>query len=128
VGLSASVDYLNIVGMENIENHEHNLTKELLEGLLQISSVKVIGPQDMKDRGGVVSFTIDGVHPHDVGQVLDQYGVAVRTGHHCAWPLMRKLNLVGTTRASFHLYSDSRDVQALLEAVIKTKEYFKVGK
>ena len=82
----------------------------------------------MKDRGGVVSFTIDGVHPHDVGQVLDQYGIAVRTGHHCAWPLMRKLNLVGTTRASFHLYNDSKDVQALLQGVIKTKEYFKVGK
>ena len=128
VGLSAAVDYLNKVGMENIENHEHALTKELLDGLSQISAVKVIGPQDMKDRGGVVSFTIDGVHPHDVGQVLDQYGVAVRTGHHCAWPLMRKLNLVGTTRASFHLYNDSKDVQALLEAVIKTKEYFKVGK
>jgi len=128
VGLSAAVDYLNKVGMENIENHEHALTKELLDGLSQISAVKVIGPQDMKDRGGVVSFTIDGVHPHDVGQVLDQYGVAVRTGHHCAWPLMRKLKLVGTTRASFHLYNDSKDVQALLEAVIKTKEYFKVGK
>ena len=128
VGLSAAVDYLNKIGMENIENHEHALTKELLDGLSQISAVKVIGPQDMKDRGGVVSFTIDGVHPHDVGQVLDQYGVAVRTGHHCAWPLMRKLNLVGTTRASFHLYNDSKDVQALLEAVIKTKEYFKVGK
>ena len=128
VGLSAAVDYLNKVGMENIENHEHALTKELLDGLSQISAVKVIGPQNMKDRGGVVSFTIDGVHPHDVGQVLDQYGVAVRTGHHCAWPLMRKLKLVGTTRASFHLYNDSKDVQALLEAVIKTKEYFKVGK
>ena len=128
VGLSAAVDYLNKIGMENIEIHEHALTKELLDGLSQISAVKVIGPQDMKDRGGVVSFTIDGVHPHDVGQVLDQYGVAVRTGHHCAWPLMRKLKLVGTTRASFHLYNDSKDVQALLEAVIKTKEYFKVGK
>ena len=128
VGLSAAVDYLNKVGMGNIEKHEHALTKELLEGLLQISAVKVIGPQDMKDRGGVVSFTIDGIHPHDVGQVLDQFGVAVRTGHHCAWPLMRKLNLVGTTRASFHLYNDSKDVQALLEAVIKAKEYFRVGK
>lgn len=128
VGLSAAVDYLNKVGMENIENHEHELTKELLDGLSQISSIKVIGPLDMKDRGGVVSFTIDGVHPHDVGQVLDQYGIAVRTGHHCAWPLMRKLNLVGTTRASFHLYNDSKDVKALLQAVVKTKEYFKVGK
>ena len=128
VGLSAAVDYLNNVGMENIARHEHELTKGLLDGLSQISAVKVIGPLDMKDRGGVVSFTIDGVHPHDVGQVLDQYGIAVRTGHHCAWPLMRKLNLVGTTRASFHMYNDSKDVQALLQAVVKTKEYFKVGK
>jgi len=128
VGLSAAVDYLNNVGMENIARHEHELTKELLDGLSQISAVKVIGPLDLKDRGGVVSFTIDGVHPHDVGQVLDQYGIAVRTGHHCAWPLMRKLNLVGTTRASFHMYNDSKDVQALLQAVVKTKEYFKVGK
>ena len=128
VGLSAAVDYLNNVGMENIARHEHELTKGLLDGLSQISAVKVIGPLDMKDRGGVVSFIIDGVHPHDVGQVLDQYGIAVRTGHHCAWPLMRKLNLVGTTRASFHMYNDSKDVQALLQAVVKTKEYFKVGK
>ena len=128
VGLSAAVDYLKNVGMANVESHELALTKELLEGLSQISAVNVIGPLDMKDRGGVVSFTIDGVHPHDVGQVLDQYGIAVRTGHHCAWPLMRKLNLVGTTRASFHLYNDSKDVQALLQGVIKTKEYFKVGK
>ena len=128
VGLSAAVDYLNNVGMANVESHELALTKELLEGLSQISAVNVIGPLDTKDRGGVVSFTIDGVHPHDVGQVLDQYGIAVRTGHHCAWPLMRKLNLVGTTRASFHLYNDSKDVQALLQGVIKTKEYFKVGK
>ena len=128
VGLSAAVDYLNNVGMENIARHEHELTKGLLDGLSQISAVKVIGPLDMKERGGVVSFTIDGVHPHDVGQVLDQYGIAVRTGHHCAWPLMRKLNLVGTTRASFHMYNDSKDVQALLQAVVKTKEYFKVGK
>ena len=128
VGLSAAVDYLNNVGMANVESHELALTKELLEGLSQITAVNVIGPLDMKDRGGVVSFTIDGVHPHDVGQVLDQYGIAVRTGHHCAWPLMRKLNLVGTTRASFHLYNDSKDVQALLQGVIKTKEYFKVGK
>jgi len=128
VGLSAAADYLNNVGMANVESHELALTKELLEGLSQISAVNVIGPLDMKDRGGVVSFTIDGVHPHDVGQVLDQYGIAVRTGHHCAWPLMRKLNLIGTTRASFHLYNDSKDVQALLQGVIKTKEYFKVGK
>jgi len=128
VGLSAAIDYLNIVGMEKIFEHEQELTEQLLTGLSKISGVNVVGPLDMKDRGGVVSFTIDGVHPHDVGQVLDQYGIAVRTGHHCAWPLMKKLNLVGTTRASFHLYNDVNDINALLEAIEKVKSYFKVGK
>ena len=128
VGLSAAIDYLNLVGMDKIFEHEQELTEQLLTGLSQISGVNVVGPLDMKDRGGVISFTIDGVHPHDVGQVLDQYGIAVRTGHHCAWPLMKKLNLVGTTRASFHLYNDSNDVNALLEAIEKVKSYFKVGK
>jgi cysteine desulfurase/selenocysteine lyase len=127
VGLSAAIDYLNIVGMEKIFEHEQELTEQLLTGLSKISGVNVVGPLDMKDRGGVVSFTIDGVHPHDVGQVLDQYGIAVRTGHHCAWPLMKKLNLVGTTRASFHLYNDANDINALLEAIEKVKSYFKVG-
>jgi cysteine desulfurase/selenocysteine lyase len=128
VGLSAAIDYLNIVGMDKIFEHEQELTEQLLTGLSKISGVNVVGPLDMKDRGGVISFTIDGVHPHDVGQVLDQYGIAVRTGHHCAWPLMKKLNLVGTTRASFHLYNDSNDINALLEAIEKVKSYFKVGK
>jgi cysteine desulfurase/selenocysteine lyase len=93
-----------------------------------MQGVKVIGPIDMIDRGGVVSFTIDGVHPHDVGQVLDQYGIAVRTGHHCAWPLMRKLNVVGTTRASFHLYNTISDVEKLLEGISQVQSYFKVNK
>ncbi len=128
VGLSAAIDYLNIVGMDKIFEHEQELTQQLLTGLSKISGVNVVGPLDMKDRGGVISFTVDGVHPHDVGQVLDQYGIAVRTGHHCAWPLMKKLNLVGTTRASFHLYNDSDDINALLEAIKKVKSYFKVGK
>ena len=128
VGLSAAIDYLNMVGMNKIFEHEQELTQQLLTGLSKISGVNVVGPLDMKDRGGVISFTVDGVHPHDVGQVLDQYGIAVRTGHHCAWPLMKKLNLVGTTRASFHLYNDSDDINALLEAIKKVKSYFKVGK
>ena len=128
VGLSAAIDYLNIVGMDKIFEHEQELTQQLLTGLSKISGVNVVGPLDMKNRGGVISFTVDGVHPHDVGQVLDQYGIAVRTGHHCAWPLMKKLNLVGTTRASFHLYNDSDDINALLEAIEKVKSYFKVGK
>jgi cysteine desulfurase/selenocysteine lyase len=127
VGLSAAIDYLNAIGMSAVAEHEYELTKKLIDGLKRISSVNVIGPLEMQDRGGVVSFTIDGVHPHDVGQVLDQYGIAVRTGHHCAWPLMKKLNLVGTTRASFHVYNDEQDVMDLINAVKKVKEYFKVG-
>ena len=128
VGLSAAIDYLNHIGMHNIAQYEQDLTSYLLKGIVGISGVKVIGPVDMKDRGGVVSFTVDGVHPHDVGQVLDQYGIAVRTGHHCAWPLMRKLNLVGTTRASLYLYNSKSDVDSLLESIEKVKSYFKVNK
>ena len=128
VGLGVAVDYLNHVGMENIHQHELKLTQQLLDGLSHIQGVKVIGPTDLIDRGGVVSFVIDGVHPHDVGQVLDQYGIAVRTGHHCAWPLMRKLNQVGTTRASFHLYNTESDVEKLLATIPLVQSYFKVNK
>jgi cysteine desulfurase/selenocysteine lyase len=128
VGLSAAIDYLNRIGMHNIAQHEQDLTSYLLKGITNISGVKVIGPVEMKDRGGVVSFAVDGVHPHDVGQVLDQYGIAVRTGHHCAWPLMRKLNLVGTTRASLYLYNSKSDIDSLLESIEKVKSYFKVSK
>ena len=128
VGLGAAVDYLNNVGMENIHEHEMALTKQLLAGLQHIQGVKVVGPTDLSDRGGVVSFTIDGIHPHDVGQVLDQYGIAVRTGHHCAWPLIRKLNQVGTTRASFHLYNTADEVEKLLTTIPLVQSYFKVNK
>ena len=128
VGLSAAIDYISEIGMDNVAQHEQELTKQLISGLQNTSGVQVIGPVDMKDRGGVVSFTVDGVHPHDVGQYLDQFGIAVRTGHHCAWPLMRRLNLVGTTRASFHLYNDENEVEVLLNTVSKIKDYFKVSK
>ena len=128
VGLGAAVDYLNKVGMANIHDHEMVLTKQLLAGLQHLQGVKVIGPTDLVNRGGVVSFVVDGVHPHDVGQVLDQYGIAVRTGHHCAWPLMRKLNQVGTTRASFHLYNTEADVEKLLSSIPLVQNYFKVNR
>ena len=128
VGLSAAIDYISEIGMDKVAQHEQDLTKQLISGLQNISGVQVVGPVDMKDRGGVISFTVDGVHPHDVGQYLDQFGIAVRTGHHCAWPLMRRLNLVGTTRASFHLYNDENEVKVLLDTVSKIKDYFKVSK
>ena len=124
VGLAAALDYLSEVGLSNIHAWESKLTEAALIGLRDIAGVKIIGPQGLENRGGVISFTIDGLHPHDVGQVMDQYGVAVRTGHHCAWPLIRKLGLTGTTRASFYLYNDLDDVEVFLESVIAARDYF----
>ena len=126
VGFAAAINYLNNLGMTNVAKHEHDLTAYALEKFKQLNKVELIGPKDNVDRGSVISFTIDGIHPHDVGQVLDQYGVAVRTGHHCAWPLMRKLGLVGTTRASFYVYNDEADVDVLIESIAQAQKYFKV--
>jgi cysteine desulfurase/selenocysteine lyase len=124
VGLAVALDYLSEVGLSNIHAWESKLTEAALIGLRDIAGVKIIGPQGLENRGGVISFTIDGLHPHDVGQVMDQYGVAVRTGHHCAWPLIRKLGLTGTTRASFYLYNDLDDVEVFLESVTAARDYF----
>lgn len=124
VGLGAALEYLNSVGLEKIHAHELALTETALAGLQRISGVTVIGPTDMELRGGVISFAVEGIHPHDLGQVLDQYGIAVRTGHHCAWPLMKKFDVVATTRASFYLYNDSADVDALLEGVARAQKFF----
>ena len=100
------------------------LTKYALEQINGIAGLNIIGPNNLEDRGGVISFTLDGIHPHDVGQALDQYGIAVRTGHHCAWPLMRALNVVATTRASFYLYNDISDVDALVAGILKAQLFF----
>ena len=126
VGFAAAINYLNNLGMDNVAKHEKDLTAYTLNKFKQLDKVTLIGPKDNVDRGSVISFTIEGIHPHDVGQVLDQYGVAVRTGHHCAWPLMRKLGLVGTTRASFYIYNDEADVDALVDSVLQAQKYFKV--
>ncbi len=126
VGFAAAITYLNKLGMENIANHERDLTAYALKKFSELRGVEVIGPKDNKDRGSVISFTMADIHPHDVGQVLDQYGVAVRTGHHCAWPLMKKLGIVGTTRASFYIYNDEADVDVLINSIEQTQKYFKV--
>ena len=125
VGLAAALDYLSGVGLPRIHDWEMQLTEYALNGLKATDGVTVVGPQGLQNRGGVISFVIDGLHPHDVGQVMDQYGVAVRTGHHCAWPLIRKLGLTGTTRASFYLYNDMDDVDVFLESVAGARDYFK---
>lgn len=125
VALAAALKYLDEVGMEQIHNHEIRLVSELLTGFNEIEGLSIFGPTDLNSRGGTVSFTIDGIHPHDLGQFLDSKGIAVRTGHHCAWPLAKKFNLVASTRASFYLYNDSDDVAALVNGVKAAKEFFK---
>lgn len=124
VGLGAAVDYLSAIGLDAVHSHETELTRAAISGLQTITGLTIIGPTDMTLRGGVVSFAIEGIHPHDLGQALDSYGIAVRTGHHCAWPLMRRFKTVATTRASFYLYNDLDDINALVDGVERARKYF----
>ncbi len=119
VGLHAAIRYLEGLGVANIVDHEHGLTGDALTRLaLEFEGrVRVIGPKDTEDRGGVISLDVEGVHPHDVAQVLDQFGVCVRPGHHCAKPLMRRFGLAATVRASYGPYSLARDTDVLIEAL-----------
>jgi cysteine desulfurase/selenocysteine lyase len=124
VGLAAAIKYIQAIGINSIHEYEKTLTAYLLKELAQISGVSVVGPTDLSLRGGTVSFTIDGIHPHDLGQYLDSAGIAVRTGHHCAWPLTRALGVPATTRASLYLYNDNSDIDALISAIKEAKKYF----
>ena len=124
VGLGAALDYLTSLGMDNVHNHEVALTKYLIEKLLQVPDLKIVGPTDLDSRGGTVSFTVGEIHPHDLGQYVDSQGVAVRTGHHCAWPLTRKLGVPATTRASLYLYNEESDCDALFDAILGAQKYF----
>jgi cysteine desulfurase/selenocysteine lyase len=123
VGFGAAVDYLTQVGMDDIAAHEHEVTEYALERLEEIPGVRVYGPAADR-KGGITTFTLDGVHPHDVAQILDGSGVAVRAGHHCAQPLHEKLGLPATSRASFYLYNTKDEVDRLVEGIYKVKEYF----
>ena len=124
VALGAACDYLSAVGLEAIHDHEVRLTGLALAGLAEIPGLRIIGPTDLRDRGAAVSFVVEGIHAHDLGQVLDDSGVAVRVGHHCAWPLHRRFGVAATTRATFYLYNDADDVQALIDATKRAVEFF----
>jgi len=124
VGLGAALTYLTKIGMENIWHHEVELTQYLLDGLSEIEDLRIIGPSTTELRGGTVSFTLGDIHPHDLGQYLDSQGIAVRTGHHCAWPLTRKLGVPATTRASIYLYNTTDDLDALISGVKGAQKYF----
>jgi len=126
IGLGAAVDYLSAVGMDAVHDHELALTAYLLPLLLAEPGVTVYGPHDLADRVGVVSFNIDGIHPHDVATIFDREGVCVRAGHHCNQPLMDRLGTVATTRASFYLYNTIEECDALLGAIRKAKQVFKI--
>ena len=127
VGLGAAVKFLEEVGMDNIHAHEKNLTECALRQLKEIPGLRIIGPETTESRGGAISFTVDGVHPHDLGQVLDDHGVSIRVGHHCAWPLHRACGAQSTARASFYLYNTEEEVDKLVEAIKAAREFFGVA-
>ena len=124
VGLGVALEYLTSVGMDEIHKHEVDLTRYGIEKLSEIKDLRIIGPRDLDMRGGTLSFTVGEIHPHDLGQYLDSQGIAVRTGHHCAWPLTRKLGVPATTRASFYLYNTRSDVDALVAGILGAQKYF----
>jgi cysteine desulfurase/selenocysteine lyase len=123
-GLAAAVDYLTGLGMGNVAAHEESLTAHALDALREMNGLRILGPDTTKDRGGAVSFEVDGVHPHDVGQVLDELGIAVRTGHHCAWPLHRALGVQSSTRATFYVYNTHAEVDALADGIRYAQRFF----
>ncbi|MFC6285145.1 cysteine desulfurase [Nocardioides sp. GCM10027113] len=127
VGLGAAVEYLGHLGMDAVHRHEQAITAYALQGLASVPGVRILGPTDAAERGGAVSFEIEGVHPHDVAQVLDSRGIAVRAGHHCAKPAHARFGVQSSTRMSSYLYTTPAEIDALVEGLEYTRSYFKVG-
>ncbi len=128
IGLGAAIDYISHIGLDQIHAHEQTITGYLLDGLASVSGLTVLGPLDPTERGGAVSFELDGVHPHDVAQLLDSRGIAVRAGHHCAKPAHQRFGVQSSTRASSYLYTTPAEIDALVDGLEHTKDYFKVGR
>ena len=126
-GLAAAIGYLDEVGLDAIPAHEQRLLAHALDALAEIKGVRILGPTTPAGRGAAISFEVDGVHPHDVSQVLDEHGIAVRAGHHCAWPLHRALGVQASTRASFYLYNTQEEVEALAEGIRRAQQFFQVA-
>jgi cysteine desulfurase/selenocysteine lyase len=124
IATGAAVDYLNELGMDNIWQHEQELTAYAMERVLSLDTVRILGPQDPTLRGGVISFIHDTIHPHDLGTALDQQGIAIRTGHHCAMPLVRSFDVVAAARASFYIYNTKSEIDALVNGISETEGYF----
>ncbi len=126
VGLGAAVDYLDHLGLDAIREHEHAITAYALQGLATVPGLRILGPTVAEQRGGAISFEVDGVHPHDIAQVLDSRGVAVRAGHHCAKPAHARFGVQSSTRMSSYLYTTPAEIDALVEALEYTRSYFKL--
>ena len=124
VGLGATIDFLEGIGMQNIFQHEQELTGYAFETLADVPGLTIIGPEPGKQRGGVISFTLENIHPHDVAQILDSEGIAVRAGHHCAMPLHQRFNIPATTRASLYMYNTPEDLDDLRRSLMKVIETF----
>lgn len=124
VGLGAAVKYLSELGMANVAAHEAELTAYALEQLQTIEGLRIIGPTSPEERGGALSFVVEGIHPHDLGQVLDDQGVCIRVGHHCAWPVHTCMGVQATARASFYIYNELSEIDALVDAIRKAQEFF----
>src|SRR5699024_5586798 len=124
VGLGAAVKYLSAIGMDAIAAHEHELTVAALDALKKIDGVTIIGPDTAENRGAAISFQVEGIHPHDLGQVLDDRGVCIRVGHHCAWPVHRALGVQSTPRASLYLYNTRDENDALADAIVAAQNIF----
>lgn len=127
VGLGAAVKFLSEIGMENIHAHEQDLTAYALEKMTAIEGLRIIGPAEPENRGAAIAFEVEGIHPHDLGQVLDDHGVSIRVGHHCAWPVHRTMGVQSTARASFYLYNTRDEVDALADAIVAAKKFFGVN-
>ena len=123
-GLGAALKYLSAIGLDNIHAHENVLTGYLIEKFSEVEGLRIIGPANTQSRGSSISFTFGDIHPHDLGQFLDSQGIAVRTGHHCAWPLNRKMGVPATTRASLYLYNTLEDCDALVSGIRDAQKYF----
>ncbi|WP_373797287.1 aminotransferase class V-fold PLP-dependent enzyme, partial [Jeotgalibaca porci] len=127
IGLKAAIDYLNEIGMTEIQEYEHQIMRYLLPKIQEIAGITLFGPTDPEKRTGILTFNIDGVHPHDVATGFDMEGIAIRAGHHCAQPLMRHLDVHATARASFYFYNTLEEAEQFLASLVKVKEFFTHG-
>jgi cysteine desulfurase/selenocysteine lyase len=126
IGLGAAIDYLKSIGMDKVRAHEVKLTDYALKRLSEIPDIKIYGPRELDKRGAVISFNLPGIHPHDLATILDEEGIAIRAGHHCAQPLVTKLGVAATARASFYIYNSESDIDALVEGLYKARRIFKL--